>query len=236
MDWECLSCRRRFGQHLSQCSYCFAVGHVLAVPHRVVSSIDDLPEVASADELAKSHWDEVRASAYPSLRLGRNAFIVVSGPEASGKSTMVARMLDSINGPVAFVSGEMGLGPALSALLGRLAIRRPDYHCVGRAGVAWTHQYLVRHRVVALGLDSAQALGVEPADVRHLLATTPLRLAVVVSQLNKAGEPAGRRDLVHEADVHIELAEGYWRLAKSRYQAVDGVGGAVLEEEVPDVA
>jgi hypothetical protein len=235
MRHVCLACARYYDEHVSVCSFCFRLGQVVPVAQRASSPIDDLPEVASAADLAKSHWDEVRASAYPSLRLGRDAFVLVSGPEASGKSTMVARLLDSIDGPVAYVSGEMGLGPAMAGLLARLAIRRRDYHCVGRAGVSWTHQFLVQHRVVAGAFDSAQALALEAADVRHFLATTPLRLAVVISQLNKAGEPAGRRELAHEADVHIEVAEGHWRLAKSRYQDVTSVGGAVLGE-VADVA
>ena len=228
----CTKCRRVYPQYVSACAPpCFAVGKVVPLVQRAGASTDGIAEVASAAEMSRLAMDEVRADAYPDLRVGRGAFVLVSGPEGSGKTTFAARALDSVGGSVTLVSGEMGLGPALATLLQRLAIRRADYTCVGRCTVAWLHEQLRRSKATAVAFDSAQCLGLEPADVRHLLATTPLRLAIVISQLNRAGDPAGRRELAHECDVHVEVRGGRWSLAKSRYQRLDAASGSVMKEE-----
>jgi predicted ATP-dependent serine protease len=228
----CTVCRRVYPHYVSSCGPpCLAVGKIVPLVARAGASTDGIAEVASAADLARLAMDEIRADAYPTLRLGRGAFVLVSGPEGSGKTTFAARTLDSVGGPVTLVSGEMGLGPALAAMLQRLAIRRQDYLCVGRCSVAWLHDQLRRSKSVAVAFDSAQSLGLEPADVRHLLATTSLRLAVVISQLNRAGDPAGRRELAHECDVHVEVSGGRWSLAKSRYQRIQEAEGLVMKEE-----
>lgn len=227
----CTACRRIFPGHLGTCSFCFSVGKVVPLAQRVGAPCDGLAEVATAAEMARLAMDEVRAEAYPDLRLGRGAFVMTSGPEGSGKTTLACRLIDSVGGPVTLVSGEMGLGPALASLLQRLAIRRRDFSCVGRCAVSWLHDHLRRSKSVAVAFDSAQSLGLEPADVRHLLATTSLRLAVVISQLNRAGDPAGKRELAHECDVHVEVRDGRWSLAKSRYQPLDAASGFVRRED-----
>jgi hypothetical protein len=54
---------------------------------------------------------------------------------------------------------------------------------------------------------------------------------VGVVQVTKAGLPAGAMALQHEADVCVAVDGMSWALAKSRYQDLTDVGGAVLPRQ-----
>jgi predicted ATP-dependent serine protease len=211
------------------CTFCWSTGSLIPQPRRVPAATDVLPEIMSATELVKASWSEV-PTCYRELRVGTKSLVLVSGPEGSGKSTMVIKGLDSVPGPVVFLSAEMKLGPQLGVLLARCGVKRESFIALGSVTVDQLHALLVRERTVALGVDSVQTAGIESVDMRHLLATTPLRVLFAVSQLNKQGDPHGVRSLAHECDVHLSVDEMRWRISKSRYQPV-GVSGDVLTRE-----
>ncbi len=191
--------------------------------------LDSLPEVSSAADLVRASWDETRSDAYPELRLGRGSLVLLAGAAGVGKSTMAVRLLGSLPGPVVFVSGEMGLGPAMGELLGRTGVRRRDFHVTGRSSLGWLHDFLSRQNATAVAFDSVQSCGVEAGDMRHLIATTSLRLVVAISQLNRAGQPHAAREVEYDCDIHLAVSDGYWSVVKSRYQACDDVRGPVAE-------
>lgn len=228
-DFGCYRCGRFYAERTSFCVHCLESGTVVMWPKRIASGVSGLVELATAEELAKATWNEVRLAPYPDLRVGVGALVLVVGPSGSGKSTMTIRALDGVDGPVVFVSGEMGLGPALGSMLGRLGVRRRSFVVMGRSSADAIREQVLKVRAVALGLDSVQSLDLEPDELRRLLSTTTLRALVGISQVNKAGAVHGDNALVHEADVIVRCEALRWSLAKSRYQAPE-LGGSVLEQ------
>ncbi|MBI4700370.1 MAG: hypothetical protein HY744_04240 [Deltaproteobacteria bacterium] len=235
--YRCAACGRYYPARVDVCAACWRPGLVLLWPARHAAEVDAVAEVTTAAALCRAAWDETRVGAYPDLRIGRDTLLVATGGPGAGKTTWACRALDSVAGPVTMWAAETGPGPALAALLARLVVRRESFHVVGRADLDAVHRQLARSHAVALAVDSVQVAETEPDDLRHLLAVLPdLRLAVAVSQLNKAGVIEGAMRLAHEADVIVELHEMSWTLAKSRYQPIAGVGGPVLAAPAPAAA
>jgi predicted ATP-dependent serine protease len=235
LGYRCIDCGALFERHSTSCGNCFETGCIVQVAHRAPAAIDSIPEVTDAESLVKCRWDEVRAEAYPELRIGRDALLAVSGGQGEGKTTWLLRLLDSVAGTVVCCAGETGIGPQLGEHLSRLGIHRAGFRLVGRASLDWLHAFVTQTSAVALGLDSVTALQLESDECRHLVATTPLRLVVAVAQLNASGQVCGKRALLHEADVHVEIEQFQWRIAKSRYQP-SGLVGDVLPMEECSVA
>ena len=176
-------------------------------------------------------WNERRLRAYPALRVGDGALVLLVGPPSSGKTTMAVRALDSVPAPVALWASEMGIGPSVAALFSRCGVRRPNFSVLGRSSLDAVHAQMQRTGSVALGIDSVQSAEIAPEDARHLLAVTPqLRLVVAISQINKAGESYGPMKWPHEADVIIRIEDMRWHLEKSRYQPLDSAYGQVIDD------
>ncbi len=174
------------------------------------------------------------SSAYPKLRVGRGALIVVYGAPGSGKSTFATRFLDSLTGPVILQSVEEAPGPSLHERLARCHVRRDDFTIVGRASVDQLAECLRAHRAIGLAIDSVQMAAFTADELRHLLIVIPsLHALVAIAQVNKAGRIEGRERLMHEADVAVQCeSDGpslRWELVKSRYQPL-GVCGDVINQ------
>lgn len=237
--WRCVGCGCFFETHQHGCTHCFAVGSLLRVGVRPAALIDSEPEITDARALAKAAWSLVSTAAYPMLRLGRGALVVLYGSAGSGKSSFATRALDGLRGPVVYVSSEERSGPSLFDRLARCRVRRPDFVIVGRASVDQV-VHCVKHRnAVGLTVDSVQVSDFDPDDLRHMLAVLPsLQTLIAVAQCNKRGVVEGRERLRHEADVVIRCADMSWSLEKSRFQSLSVGSGSILTDakEVPDEA
>jgi AAA domain len=219
--WICIDCATRYPTKVAWCSHCFGVNRVLLVGQRPVAAIDAEPESADAASLAALAGDPVPVRAYPALRIGHGALVVLWGPPGGGKSTMAARWLDAVAGPVLYVSHEEGLGPTLASRLKRLGIGRRDFKLLGRANVDQVVAEIRRHRPVAVAIDSVQAGTWEASDLRHLLALHPrLGAVIAVCQVNAKGQPEGKRGLIHEADLSIRVEGMAATATKNRYSEI----------------
>ena len=219
MSYLCLCCHTRYEAHASWCFVCGEAGYIQRQFGRRSALVDNIAEETDARALAASQWGTVECGAFPSLRLGVGALVVIHGPPGAGKSHCTTRLLDTVPGPVLLVSAEEAPGPTLGERLSRCAVKRADFGIVGRASVDQIVAIAVRRKAVAIAVDSVQVSQFTPRDLRHLLAVLPdLKVLFAVSQQNKAGVVAGRNDLIHEADVVLRVEGGAWSLEKSRYQ------------------
>jgi predicted ATP-dependent serine protease len=182
------------------------------------------------------NWGEVEQSAYPELRLGLGALVLVYGEAGAGKSSWACRLINAIKGPVCLIAAEEGLSPTLAKRLERCRIARDDFHVLTRATVNAAVEFAARTKAIAIALDSVQESAWSPAELRHVLGLYPeLKLLVAVAQVNRDGIPSGPNTLRHEADVVIRVEQMRWAVdKKSRYQEPAGVGGDVLPpKEIP---
>ncbi len=236
--FRCIACGARFATHVPVCCACFTSHALVPAGERPRAIVDSEMEITDARTLARAVWQPVEVPAYTRLELRRGALVVLVGSAGAGKSTMLAKALDSMRGVALLVSVEEPGGPSLALRLARLGVKREDLLVVSRATVDQLAALARDRKVVALGIDSVQRSTHEPRDLRHLLLAIPsLAVLLATSQVNKAGDLRGSEELRHEADIVVEVEAMRWRITKSRYQPV-GLAGPVLpdREEHPDAA
>jgi predicted ATP-dependent serine protease len=235
--WTCLLCGAQYTEHRTACGSCWERGVIIDVGQRPRAETDGIVEAMSAVQIARLTWQEVRSRRYARMTFGRGCLAVLVGPPAAGKSSLLAGLIDGIDGPVLLLSVEEPIGPTLAARLLRVGVKREDFRVVSRATVDQLVAILNDVRAVAFGIDSFQPSLPTPRDLRHLLAVVPtLHLIAATSQVNRDGEISGSRELEHEADVVLHVDAFEWRLDKSRYQETQPeVSGEVRVRDVPAV-
>ena len=214
----CRLCKTEFRDHLPFCTVCLTDGSVGPVHRRRGAAIDAEAQITNARQLAAGHWSLVDVPACPGLRLVHGALVLLYGQPGAGKSTLALRMLDSIEGAVVAVMAEEHLGPAVAERLGRLRIRRADFHILGRASVDDLVALVRRVRARAVLVDSFTATSLLPTDARHLLQRLELDALLGVVQVTKKGQMAGPKEWEHEADAVLYIEDEQWSLQKSRFQ------------------
>jgi predicted ATP-dependent serine protease len=123
---------------------------------------------------------------------------------------------------------EEGVGPAVGERLSRLGIHRRDVWLVGSATVDGLVDVLASKRAQHVVLDSIQESFMSAGDIRHVMQVAGLRSAWVISQLNRAGSPSGRRSLEHECDLLLRVEGGRWTCEKTRFQPLESVEGGAI--------
>jgi len=227
--YRCIACNSTFDEHQPVCTGCFRVGQLLPVPRRSYAAADHQPGIATAKSLSRMTFHEIDQTVCPGLRLGVKSMVVIEGHSGKGKSSLAARLANSVAGPTVLSSVEESIGPALASRLARCGVRSEDFIIVSRASVDQIIQISIKAKAKVLVVDSVVEAVWRPEELRHALEIIPtLDLLLAVSQVNKAGEPLGRNALIHECDVQIHCAEMRWSLRKSRFQDLNGVGGDVL--------
>ncbi|MGA7743117.1 MAG: hypothetical protein WBP56_25780 [Polyangia bacterium] len=227
--YRCLRCGAQYERHFPFCSGCWGSGQLVPFSYRNRAQVDYQPGISTAREVARMGWGSVSQQAYPDLHLGVRSLVLDSGPPGGGKSTWSTRLANGVAGPALLVSAEEGISPTLAARLARCNVRRGDFHIIERPTVDQVVELASQKSVTSLVVDSVQECCWTAAELRHLLGVLPsLNVLVAVLQITKGGEPAGAMALQHEADVHVVVEKMTWRLVKSRFQDLDGVGGDVL--------
>jgi len=236
LAWRCLECGSGYEAHYPFCARCWRSGSIVPQAHRARAAVDSQPGQSNARDIAKMRFRLVEQTAYPRLELGARALLLLSGPPGSGKSSAGTRLVDSMNGPVVYLSSEEGIGPALSARLLRCGVARDSFHVLTRATVDQVVQFVRDKRAVALVVDSVTEAAWSARELRHLLELAPtLDLLVAILQVTKGGLPAGAMSLQHEADAHVAVDGMRWQLVKSRYQDTS-LSGDVLPVKQTEAA
>ena len=225
--YSCFQCGSQYQRRLAFCWTCLGDGTILELPQRPRSQLRGTMARASARELASANWTLVESTAYPSLRVLKGALALVYGGPGAGKSTMAARWLDKVAGPVVYVATEEGLGPVLSERLSRLAIRRRDFHVCSGGTVDSLVEELAQVKARALCIDSLSVAQLVPGELRKVQESAKVPLVLGTLQVTKSGQAAGSHAWLHEADVVVHVEKMKWTLEKSRYQDV-GAKGEVL--------
>ncbi|MBP6834028.1 MAG: hypothetical protein KA978_24795 [Deltaproteobacteria bacterium] len=229
MVWRCFECGDSYDERPSFCAGCGQTGSTYQLGRRARAEIDSALEIATAADLVRQANQVEQLAGCPGVMVGGQALVVLAGPPGSGKSSLATRILDGTQGPVMYVSVEEAPGPSLGQRLARLGVRRPDFYVIGWGDADQVAAVLRQRRCVAVAIDSVQVAHWHARELRHLLAVLPsLRLIVAVSQVNKRGEIAGTNELLHEADVALEIEDLQARLVKSRFQGVTTDGTVVL--------
>ena len=229
MVWRCFECGDSYDDRPAFCAGCGQTGSTYQLGRRARAEIDSALEIATAADLVRQANQVEQLAGCPGVMVGGQALVVLAGPPGSGKSSLATRILDGTPGPVMYVSVEEAPGPSLGQRLARLGVRRPDFYVIGWGDADQVAAVLRQRRCVAVAIDSVQVAHWHARELRHLLAVLPsLRLIVAVSQVNKRGEIAGTNELLHEADVALEIEDLQARLVKSRFQGVTTDGTVVL--------
>jgi len=180
----------------------------------------------TARELAARNFSLQVSEAYPSVRLLAGALTIMVGAPGMGKSTMLAKFLDGVDGNVALFAAEEGAGPALGERLARLKIRRSDFHVFEGGNVDSLAERIVGQKIKVLGIDSLNVVQILPQELRRIQSHTKMPLVLATQQVTKAGLPAGSNMWSHEADCVFLVEKMTWKLVKTRYQAT-GLSGEV---------
>lgn len=199
----------------------------MLVPRRRTAEVDHGIEVVSARDLVKVAWDSVDVDAVcPGVRIQPRALLLIAGPPGAGKSTLALSLANTSSGPVVLFSAEERLGAAVGERLSRLGIHRGDFHIVGRATVDELVGLCRKTRASVLVIDSVQATTLLPDDLRTIINNLGLQMLIGTSQMTKDGSLRGSLELLHEADLVINIEDEQWSVTKSRFSPT-GVSGRV---------
>lgn len=228
MSYICTGCGAKYERRVSFCCVCGSFNSVVDAPHRVADAVwtKDTPLI-SAQELAGGQRHHLASSrAYPQFEFDTGALIAVHGAPGSGKTLFLLKCADGLDGGVIYLALEEGPGVSLSSYLRKLEIHRPDFLISGGLSHADLAAYLDEHRPRTLVIDSLSVSSLQASDLLQIQQKFAVTLLFSLQQ-TKAGDAAGKMELLHIVDVVIEVSQLHWRVTKSRFGGL--VSGAVLE-------
>jgi len=115
---DMLPCGASFFERVAWCSMCGAEGLIGPASSRPRSATEQLPQTATARELAAASWTLITSSRYPRIRFLRGALVLIFGAPASGKSTLALGLLSGFGGQSVAYLSEEGLAPAVGERFG----------------------------------------------------------------------------------------------------------------------
>lgn len=213
--YQCARCGARYAAATGFCLKCMEVGVVYPRAWRPTDHLIPEARGTTARALVASRQQSFPAKPYP-FRVAPASLLIFYGPMGSGKSTTGFRCCQA-QVPSLIICLEEGVGEAVANRLRRLEIIS-DQVRIENPGTINEMVDLVLDRAPAFTLiDSLNVCSFIPADVLKL-ARSQRGVICGVLQMTKAGDAAGPRSWLHDADVVVRVEAGHWYLEKSRYQ------------------
>jgi Predicted ATP-dependent serine protease len=220
-------CGTLYSERLAFCWGCLSDHTIVSKPDRPQSFLASEMQISTAGELVAQSWNLRTATAYSEIKLLSGAMTLLVGGPGAGKSTMLIRFLNSVEGPTVLLSIEEGLNPSLSSRLNWLGVTSKDFHVWSGGHLDNLVAQLKSVKPVALGIDSLNVSQLLPSELRKIQSAAKIPLVFCSQQITKVGLPAGYNSWSHEADVIFRIENMEWIIEKSRYQST-GTKGKVF--------
>jgi hypothetical protein len=219
----CMGCGCLLHSHNGMCPSCFRTGLVATRHRRLMDELRPQGRIVTAKQLLGQTCSSFSPRAYPSLKLCRPAFVMLSGPAGGGKTGWMLKAADCLT-PSIFMPVEMGAGAVLADYCRRLEIAADDLRFVEADTQADLAAWAEKGSTFVI--DSLTAATVTPVDIERITRGNNL-LTIGSLHVTKDGDFAGSGSWIHSADVAIHVENRRWTLVKSRFQSVENVGGEV---------
>lgn len=226
MNYFCVKCQSRYHEHVHYCHVCGAFKTVLVTSTRYADTLfRERLELEDASTLVKRDNQSFCSKAYSEIKFGDKSLICIYGKPGAGKSTMLLKLLDGIEGDTLYISLEEALSDTLVSKLKWLEITSKSFKCAYIRSLNELDSLLANNTYTAVAIDSltVSTLGVD--DLRRIAVNYNL-LVFFTLQVTKEGLPAGSMQNLHGADLIISVNDSRWAVEKSRYTGL--LSGGVL--------
>jgi len=223
--FDCVKCGAGYSQTVEMCNHCGGFSCVLPRSFRPLNTLwrGNEAECQSASVLVRRSWAGFNSEAYSEIKMGLQSLFLIYGPPGAGKSTMMMKWLDGIDGPVIYLSIEEGLGDSLTKRLRWLEIKRDDFYVVGSVGIQDFDSLIGEKRPLAIGIDSLSVSTFQVSDLRRIALSYGVPV-VFTLHVTKGGIPAGLNSILHESDLVVGVVAGEdggeWSVEKSRFSGL----------------
>lgn len=226
MNYMCVRCSGHYHERAGFCHLCGGFNTILPVVYRHADTLwRERPEMEDASTLVKRSNQSIQSGAYPELKLGAKSLICLYGQPGAGKSTMLLKLLDGLEGYTLYLSLEEALSDTLVSKLKWLEITSDKFKVAYVRSLNELDSLLLHNIYTAIGIDSLTVSTLTIDDLKRISVNCDL-IVFFTLQVTKEGLPAGSMQNLHGADIIISVNDRQWSVEKSRYTGL--LTGGVL--------
>lgn len=224
MAWACANCDAESDTKERPKTWCRSCGAdglwVRRTRRRAGEVVAAGARAWTSKDIVGGSW-QVRRCGATRVPWASPAVLLLYGRPASGKSTLALQIAAQLR-PIVVAAAEEGPGPALARRLVLAGLGTCTNTIILRSFSV--DDLVARARQGgAVVVDSVSATTLIAQDLRGLC-DAGADMVIAIAQVTKAGLPAGRNALLHEADVAMEVRAGRWTLTKSRFGSPGATG------------